>query len=80
MYKITIQKIEDVDYVSKEWRKLRDPSKNEKEDKYSEDEDNKNPQYGYVETPASKQVETKLLELTLDELDVMQVTKKILEK
>lgn len=77
MYKITIIKVEEKQYVSKEYQRLRDAIKQDEDDNF---ERKKNPQYGYVETPAVKNVETKLLELTLEELDVVEVTKKILEK
>lgn len=78
MYKITIKKIESVDFVSRDWRKLREPFKDENDDTY--DGDRKNPQFGYAEAPSTKEVVTKVFEITLDDMDVSEVAKKILEK
>lgn len=64
-YKITIEKLDKVDTVSKEWNKLHN----------KEDFDNdKEPQYGYVETDTTETTSTTIYEQITDkELDIKKV-------
>jgi hypothetical protein len=79
MYKVTIVKIEDVNYVSKEWRcKWSDDvfKSSILNGKNKNDEDAPS-QYGYAETSASKEQETELFQQTVIDLDIPSVIKAI---
>ena len=77
MYRITIEKIEEKNCVTDEYERLRSayPTEQEMESIAKK----KDPEFGYVKKVGTRTIEIKLLELCLEKLDIVEVTKKVLE-
>jgi hypothetical protein len=67
MYKITIEKIETVKYMARDYEKIADTGNKQ---------DN-GPVYGYVEHPEERQATTTILEQTIETLDLPEVIKAV---
>ena len=65
MYRVLIEKIQDVDYVSREYEKLAD----------SGNKQDGGAVYGYVECPATKTETTEIYVQSLDEIDLPAIIK-----
>ncbi len=76
-FEIVITKVDEVEYISKDWKKLFEYT--EAEQKLSRfDGDTPRPeQYGYKETAAVKTVNTEILKQTVDAIDLVAVIKAI---
>jgi len=73
MYKITIEKITESDYVAKNWERLRDKYADDTESAKEDDD----PQYGYVETESTRTKEEKIFEQLIDKIDLGLVIKAV---
>lgn len=77
MYKIVITKIESVDYTAKEWVKLFDYTEAENQEKRFNRNEEIKEQYGYKETPATRNVETEVLSQVVESFNLVETIKAI---
>ena len=72
-YVVTITKVETESYTAKNWVKLFDYTKAEEAELRVSDRE----QYGYRETPATREVEAKIYSQEVDDLDIAEVIKAV---